>query len=87
MLLAESVLPWTAEWLFYYEMWHVTGEWGGPEAPHAPVGVPTPRAEISTDTISAGVRQFDQPCMRTMPYLLKRPEMKRSSAHAASAMA
>jgi hypothetical protein len=25
MLLAESVLPWTAEWLFYYEMWPPTG--------------------------------------------------------------
>lgn len=27
--LAESTVPWTAEWLFYYESWLVTGEWQG----------------------------------------------------------
>jgi hypothetical protein len=33
MLIAESIVPWAVEWLFYYEMWHVTGKWGGEEAP------------------------------------------------------
>ena len=35
MYLAESVLPWAAEWLGYYELWHATGKWFGPEAPHS----------------------------------------------------
>lgn len=33
-LLVETILPWTASWLFYYDLWTQTGEWLGPEAPH-----------------------------------------------------
>ena len=33
-LLAETIVPWTAEWLYLYELWCVTGEWYGGEAPH-----------------------------------------------------
>ena len=34
MLIVDSTLPWTAEWLIYYELWLVTGEWyGGGEWP------------------------------------------------------
>ncbi len=33
-MLAETILPWTAEWLFFYEYWLSTGKWLGPEAPH-----------------------------------------------------
>ena len=29
MLLAESIVPWSAEWLFFYESWLLTGEWDG----------------------------------------------------------
>ena len=29
MLLADTVLPWTAEWLLHYEIWLATGEWCG----------------------------------------------------------
>jgi hypothetical protein len=30
MLLADTILPWTSEWLFYYELWSVNGyEWLG----------------------------------------------------------
>jgi hypothetical protein len=32
--LAETIVPWTALWLFYYELWLVLGEWLGPESPH-----------------------------------------------------
>src|SRR5262245_48509560 len=34
--LAETVVPWTAEWLLYYEAWFHDAErrWLGPEAPH-----------------------------------------------------
>jgi hypothetical protein len=35
--LAETIVPWTALWLYYYESWQVTGEWSGPSSPHGSV--------------------------------------------------
>jgi hypothetical protein len=36
MSIADTIVPWTAEWLAYYEIWLVTGEWyGGGEWPPA----------------------------------------------------
>lgn len=33
-LLANTIVPWTAEWLYFYEIWLATGEWcGGGEHP------------------------------------------------------
>lgn len=33
-LLANTIIPWTIEWLYYYELWLATGEWlGGGEHP------------------------------------------------------
>ena len=32
--LAATVIPWTAYWLYYYELWLKTGEWLGPSSPH-----------------------------------------------------
>jgi hypothetical protein len=33
-LIAETIVPWTSLWLFYYETWHATGEWlGGGDHP------------------------------------------------------
>lgn len=29
-LIAETTIPWTAEWLAYYELWHLTGKWLAP---------------------------------------------------------
>jgi hypothetical protein len=29
MLLADTILPWTAEWLLHYEVWVATGNWTG----------------------------------------------------------
>lgn len=29
-LIAETTVLWTAEWLTYYELWHLTGEWLAP---------------------------------------------------------
>lgn len=29
MSLAETYIPWTAEWLYYFELWCKTGEWAG----------------------------------------------------------
>jgi hypothetical protein len=36
MFLAETIVPWAAEWLYFYEAWQVDpdGRWLGPEAPH-----------------------------------------------------
>lgn len=31
---ADTIVPWTAEWLLFYEYWLDTGKWAGPEAPH-----------------------------------------------------
>lgn len=32
--IAKTILPWTSEWLMYYELWLATGEWlGGGEHP------------------------------------------------------
>lgn len=28
-LLADTIVPWISEWLYYYEIWLVTGHWGG----------------------------------------------------------
>lgn len=25
----KTIVPWICEWLYYYEIWHVTGEWLG----------------------------------------------------------
>lgn len=29
MLIANTIVPWTSEWLFFYEIWLGTGEWCG----------------------------------------------------------
>lgn len=37
-LIAETTIDWTTEWLLYYELWHLTGEWLAPGAGHESVG-------------------------------------------------
>lgn len=36
MYVADTIIPWAAEWLHYYELWHATGVWhgGGHEPGH-----------------------------------------------------
>jgi len=34
--LADTIIPWAALWLYYYEIWLVTGDWVGPCSPHRP---------------------------------------------------
>jgi hypothetical protein len=29
MSIADTIVPWTAEWLVHYEIWLMTGEWYG----------------------------------------------------------
>ena len=31
-LIAETIIPWTAAWLYYYELWLDTGKWLGPSS-------------------------------------------------------
>lgn len=37
-LIAETTVYWTAEWLTYYELWHLTGEWLAPGVGYASAG-------------------------------------------------
>ena len=32
--LHKKIIPWTAEWLVFYELYLICGKWLGPEAPH-----------------------------------------------------
>lgn len=32
--LFDTVIPWSAEWLVFYELWLLTGKWKGRSAPH-----------------------------------------------------
>jgi hypothetical protein len=32
--LHETIVPWTAEWLVFYELWLLTGKWHGKSAAH-----------------------------------------------------
>ncbi len=32
--IADFIVPWTAAWLYFYEIWVETGIWYGPEASH-----------------------------------------------------
>jgi hypothetical protein len=38
MMIHETIIPWTAEWLVFYELWKITGEWLGLAAPHGAGG-------------------------------------------------
>ena len=35
-LVAETIIPWTSLWLFYYELWLDTGDWLGPSSHGSP---------------------------------------------------
>lgn len=34
MLIVNTIIPWTMEWLFYYEIWLTTGRWLGKGIEH-----------------------------------------------------
>jgi hypothetical protein len=40
-LIAETILPWAALWLYYYELWLDTDQWLGPSSHH-----PVPEGKI-----------------------------------------
>lgn len=35
-LIAQTIIPWTAAWLYYYEIWLDTGQWLGPSSHDSP---------------------------------------------------
>jgi hypothetical protein len=36
LYLHQTIVPWASLWLYYYELWHATGEWlGGGHEPEA----------------------------------------------------
>lgn len=35
--LHKTIIPWTAEWLVYYELYLLDGKWLGPEFPHGEI--------------------------------------------------
>jgi hypothetical protein len=36
MLVVQTIVPWTCEWLFHFEAWLFTGEWDGGGTMHEP---------------------------------------------------
>jgi len=44
MLIADTIVPWASEWLFFYELWIPDGQWhgGGEWPPPRSVGSPDP---------------------------------------------
>lgn len=34
-LIADNIIPWTAAWIYFYEVWLRDKEWYGPEADHS----------------------------------------------------
>lgn len=70
MLIAESIVPWAVEWLFYYEMWHVTGKWGGEEAPHYLAAGSNGAVKGDQGLSEKATRYIKAPLMRSMAYLL-----------------
>jgi len=47
--LTQTLIPWTAEWLWYFEDWLTTRDWaGGGMHPEAPRKRQSPRADVAT---------------------------------------
>ncbi len=46
--LHQKIVPWTAEWLVYYELYLITGVWRGKSAPHPMPGRNARRRRRST---------------------------------------
>lgn len=45
--ISETTIPWTAEWLFFYEIWRATRSWIGGGIDHAPATVPVEEVAVN----------------------------------------
>lgn len=59
--IASTIVPWTASWLRFYEIWRATGEWHGGGVDHAPLTIgndagpaPEPEPEDAGSEAPAG---------------------------------
>jgi hypothetical protein len=55
MLIADTIVPWAAEWLHDYECWHAFGAWRGRSAP-GPQSVGEMLDAASTEEVADGTR-------------------------------
>lgn len=83
---AQKLLPWAYEWLYYYEMWLVTGIWAGPEASHD-TGDAAAAVLPSGGNVGSGsrLRDIDDPVMRCMGYIVGREHPVRCAKSALAA--
>lgn len=44
LLVAETIIPWSIDWLTCYELWHVDGDWVGGGRHPEPAAKPAPEA-------------------------------------------
>lgn len=56
MLIVDTILPWTSEWLAHYEIWRANGVWyGGGGSPAIETPVVNPAPAVEPDPSAAGV--------------------------------
>ena len=73
--IAATILPWTAEWLRFYEVWHATGVWRGGGRDHAPPGH---EATVGRATVSATHRVQRAVGMATSRIILSTIEVRQN---------
>ena len=69
--IAETILPWTCEWLLHYEFWLATGEWCGSGGNHT-----GPIARPATPQRHRSQRRRGTRASRHKQRVLARPEVK-----------
>lgn len=69
---SQKLIRWAFKWLHFYELWLITGDWTGPEAPHDPADWLSSNPRPIATPSGSVKRTFDDPVMRTMTYLICR---------------
>lgn len=55
--LADTIIPWTAEWLVFYEIYQLTGIWSGPSAAHGEAKAECPAVEPGDTDSKSGQQE------------------------------
>jgi hypothetical protein len=50
--IADAIVPWVAEWLMFYELWHATGKWTGP-------------GRHPGEPVTREARRLEKPCLES----------------------